>query len=64
MIEIKGLKKSFGKHEVLRGIDLTIQDKEVVVIIGRPGPARVRFSAVSITWKNRRPAKSSSTASA
>ena len=36
MIEIKGLKKSFGKHEVLRGIDLTIQDKEVVVIkIGR-----------------------------
>ena len=27
MIEIKGLKKSFGKHDVLKGIDLTIQDK-------------------------------------
>ena len=34
MIEIKNLKKSFGKHEILKGINLTIQDKEVVVIIG------------------------------
>lgn len=40
MIEIKGLKKSFGKHEVLRGIDLTIQDKEVVVIIGPSGSGK------------------------
>ena len=40
MIEIKGLKKSVGKHEVLRGIDLTIQDKEVVVIIGRSGSGK------------------------
>ena len=37
MIEIKGLKKSFGTHEVLKGIDLTIKDKEVVVIIGPSG---------------------------
>ena len=40
MIEIKGLKKSFGKHEVLKGIDLTIQDKEVVVIIGPSGSGK------------------------
>ena len=40
MIEIKGLKKSFGKHDVLKGIDLTIQDKEVVVIIGPSGSGK------------------------
>ena len=40
MIEIKGLKKSFGTHEVLKGIDLTIKDKEVVVIIGPSGSCK------------------------
>lgn len=40
MIEIKGLKKSFGKHDVLKGIDLTIHDKEVVVIIGPSGSGK------------------------
>lgn len=40
MIEIKGLKKSFGTHEVLKGIDLTIKDKEVVVIIGPSGSGK------------------------
>ncbi len=40
MIEIKGLKKSFGNHHVLKGIDLTIHDKEVVVIIGPSGSGK------------------------
>lgn len=40
MIEIKGLKKSFGNHEVLKNIDLTIKDKEVVVIIGPSGSGK------------------------
>lgn len=40
MIEIKGLKKAFGRHEVLKGIDLTIHDKEVVVIIGPSGSGK------------------------
>lgn len=40
MIEIKGLKKSFGSHAVLRGIDLTIHDQEVVVIIGPSGSGK------------------------
>ena len=34
MIEIRGLRKSFGSDEVLKGIDLSIEEKEVVVIIG------------------------------
>ena len=37
MIEIKNLKKSFNQNEVLRGIDLTINDNEIVSIIGSSG---------------------------
>ena len=40
MIEIKGLKKSFGTHEVLKGIDQKIKDNEVVVIIGPSGSGK------------------------
>ena len=40
MIEIKDLKKSFGKHEILKGVNLTIHDKEVVVIIGPSGSGK------------------------
>ena len=40
MIEIKGLRKSFGKDEVLKGIDLSIDEKEVVVIIGPSGSGK------------------------
>src|SRR5437773_973256 len=37
MIEIRGLEKSFGKQQVLRGIDLTIEKGETVAIIGASG---------------------------
>ncbi len=37
MIEIKGLKKAFGDKQVLRGVDLTINDGSTLVIIGRSG---------------------------
>ena len=40
MIEIKGLRKSFGKDEVLKGIDLSIDEKEVVVTIGPSGSGK------------------------
>ena len=40
MIDIKNLHKSFGKLEVLKGIDLTIAEKEVVVIIGPSGSGK------------------------
>ena len=40
MIEIKGLRKSFGADEVLKGIDLSIDEKEVVVIIGPAGSGK------------------------
>jgi polar amino acid transport system ATP-binding protein len=37
LIQIRGLRKSFGDVEVLRGIDLTISDGEVIALIGRSG---------------------------
>ncbi|MEG2420056.1 MAG: amino acid ABC transporter ATP-binding protein [Oscillospiraceae bacterium] len=43
MISVKGLKKSFGKHEVLRGIDTEIQPGEVVAIVGPSGSGKSTF---------------------
>lgn len=40
MIEIKNLKKSFGELHVLKGIDLNIDEREVVVIIGPSGSGK------------------------
>ena len=37
MIEIKNLKKSFGDLQVLKGIDQTVNDKEVLCVIGPSG---------------------------
>lgn len=40
MIDIKNLHKSFGDHEVIKGIDLHINPQEVVVIIGPSGSGK------------------------
>ena len=39
-IMIEGLHKSFGRLEVLRGIDLTIAEHEVVCLIGASGSGK------------------------
>ena len=43
MIYVKDLKKSFGKHEVLKGIDENIRKGEVVVVIGPSGSGKSTF---------------------
>src|SRR5256714_7606423 len=39
-LRIEGLHKSFGKTEVLRGIDLTVAEHEVVCLIGASGSGK------------------------
>ncbi|NFO14975.1 amino acid ABC transporter ATP-binding protein [Clostridium botulinum] len=43
MIYVKDLHKSFGKHEVLKGIDYHIKKGEVVVVIGPSGSGKSTF---------------------
>ncbi|WML46347.1 amino acid ABC transporter ATP-binding protein [Neobacillus sp. PS3-40] len=40
MIEIKNLSKSFGNLQVLKGIDLKVNEQEVVVLIGASGSGK------------------------
>lgn len=40
MIKIKDLHKSFGSHEILKGIDLEVKKSEVVVVIGPSGSGK------------------------
>ena len=43
LIEVKGLKKSFGSLEVLKGIDLTVNQGERIAIIGGSGCGKSVF---------------------
>ncbi|MDR1631196.1 MAG: amino acid ABC transporter ATP-binding protein [Oscillospiraceae bacterium] len=42
-VKVSGLRKSFGKLEVLRGIDLEIDEGEVVCLIGPSGSGKSTF---------------------
>ena len=43
LIEVKGLQKSFGSLEVLKGIDLTVEQGERIAIIGGSGCGKSVF---------------------
>ena len=43
MIDVINLKKSFGSHDVLNGIDITINKGDIVVVIGPSGSGKSTF---------------------
>lgn len=43
MIEVQDLHKSFGDHEVLKGISVTIREGEVIAVIGPSGCGKSTF---------------------
>ena len=43
MIRIRGLKKAYGDHVVLNGIDFDVQPQQVVVVIGPSGSGKSTF---------------------
>ena len=40
LFELRGLRKAFGRHVVLDGLDLDILDGEVITIIGESGSGK------------------------
>ncbi|MGJ9422630.1 amino acid ABC transporter ATP-binding protein [Aeromicrobium sp. CF3.5] len=40
VLQVRGLRKSFGDNEVLQGVDLTVREGEVVVVIGPSGSGK------------------------
>ncbi|MBE6507142.1 MAG: amino acid ABC transporter ATP-binding protein [Methanocorpusculum parvum] len=43
LIEVKGLRKAFGDNEVLKGIDTTVHEGEVIAIVGPSGCGKSTF---------------------
>jgi polar amino acid transport system ATP-binding protein len=43
IVNIRGLRKSFGEHVVLHGIDFDVQPSQVVVVIGPSGSGKSTF---------------------
>ena len=43
IVRIRGLRKSFGEHTVLQGIDFEVQPSQVVVVIGPSGSGKSTF---------------------
>ena len=52
LFEIRDLCKSFGDIEVLKNINTTISQGEVVVIVGPSGPGSPPYSVPSTCWRS------------
>ena len=40
ILDIQGLRKTYGQHEVLKGVDCTVEEGEVISIIGSSGSGK------------------------
>ena len=61
IIRLEGIKKSYGQSEVLKGIDLSVNESEVVVLLGPSGTGKSTLlrciNPVSYTHLNSSPKK-------
>ena len=48
MVELKNIRKKLGGVDILNGVDLSVEEGEVVVILGPPDPERRLFCGPSI----------------
>ena len=42
MIKMTGIRKAFGSTEVLKGVDLTVEEGQTVALIGASGSGKCR----------------------
>lgn len=57
ILEVKDLKKSFGDAEVLKGISFSLEEKNVLAIIGSSGSGKQLCCDASICSKLRTAAR-------
>ena len=43
LVDVNELHKQFGENEVLRGVNLTVEEGDVVAVIGRSGSGKSTF---------------------
>lgn len=53
MLELKGIYKSFGDTEVLKGVDVSVEEGDIVGIIGSSDLENPLFCGASIFWSMR-----------
>ena len=51
-LTIEGLHKSYGEHEVLKGVSLKAKTGDVISLIGASGSGKSTFCAASTSWNN------------